>query len=210
LFDAARRRLDVKRAVQAGRRRTRFELESELKALANETLGAALPHPLPLDNVVRLDYRASLPERLNLYATDALRVLVARDDTEVAGFAVAAAARLFVVEHREGMASAIAERTGPLSQVSAILLSDSDAQFALGLKEFCDLQRGVLPVYGPEPIQRAVDEINDSAGWDDSVRGLQAWGPAPEPGRSVIVFEGDGLIVSAFTSRDGCARRLQV
>jgi hypothetical protein len=73
------------------------------------------------------------------------------------------------------MASAIAERTGPLSQVSAILLSDSDAQFALGLKEFCDLQRDVLPVYGPEPIQRAVDEINDSAGWDDSVRGLQAW-----------------------------------
>jgi hypothetical protein len=33
-------------------------------------------------------------------------------------------------------------------------------------------------------------------------RGLQAWGPSPEPGRSVIVFEADGLIVSAFTTQE--------
>jgi ribonuclease Z len=30
--------------------------------------------------------------------------------------------------------------------------------------------------------------------------GLQPWAPAPEPGKPVIVFEGDGLTVLAFTT----------
>jgi hypothetical protein len=47
-----------------------------------------------------------------------------------------------------------------------------------------------------------VDGLNQAAGFDGLERGLQAWGPAPEPGRSVIVFEGDGLVVSAFTTQE--------
>jgi hypothetical protein len=47
-----------------------------------------------------------------------------------------------------------------------------------------------------------VDGLNQAAGFDGAARGLQAWGPSPEPGRSVIVFEGDGLTVSAFVSQD--------
>jgi ribonuclease BN (tRNA processing enzyme) len=42
--------------------------------------------------------------------------------------------------------------------------------------------------------------MNTAAGFDGIDRGLQAWAPAPEPDRSVIVFEGDGLTVSAFTT----------
>jgi ribonuclease Z len=45
-----------------------------------------------------------------------------------------------------------------------------------------------------------VDGLNVAAGMDGTENGLQAWGPSPEPGRSVIVFEGDGLTVSAFTT----------
>ncbi len=60
----------------------------------------------------------------------------------------------------------------------------------------------LLPVYGPANTQRTVEGLNTAAGYDGAERGLQAWGPAPEPGRSVIVFEDDGLIVSAFTTAD--------
>ena len=47
-----------------------------------------------------------------------------------------------------------------------------------------------------------VDGLNQAAGLDGAERGLQAWGPSPEPGRSVIVFEADGLVVSAFTTQE--------
>jgi hypothetical protein len=47
-----------------------------------------------------------------------------------------------------------------------------------------------------------VEGLNQAAGYDGAVRGLQAWGPSPEPGRSVIVFEENGLVVSAFTTRE--------
>jgi hypothetical protein len=56
-------------------------------------------------------------------------------------------------------------------------------------------------VYGPADTQRMVDGLNQAANFDGSQRGLQAWGPSPEPGRSVIVFEADGLVVSAFTTQ---------
>jgi ribonuclease Z len=47
-----------------------------------------------------------------------------------------------------------------------------------------------------------VDGLNQAAGFDGFGTGLQAWGPSPEPGRSVIVFEGVGLIVSACTTQE--------
>jgi ribonuclease BN (tRNA processing enzyme) len=47
-----------------------------------------------------------------------------------------------------------------------------------------------------------VEGLNQAAGFDGAERGLQAWGPSPEPGRSVIVFEEEGLVVSAFTTRE--------
>jgi ribonuclease Z len=60
----------------------------------------------------------------------------------------------------------------------------------------------LLAVYGPADTQRMVDGLNQAAGFDGLDRGLHAWGPSPEPGRSVIVFEGDGLVVSAFTTQE--------
>jgi ribonuclease Z len=60
----------------------------------------------------------------------------------------------------------------------------------------------VLPVYGPAETQRLVDGLNQAGGFDGASNGLQAWGPSPEPGRSVIVFEADGLVVSAFTTQE--------
>ena len=60
----------------------------------------------------------------------------------------------------------------------------------------------LLPVYGPADTQRTVDGLNQAAGLDGASEGLQAWGPSPEPGRSVIVFEADGLTVSAFTTQE--------
>ncbi|WP_395646852.1 hypothetical protein [Terricaulis sp.] len=119
--------------------------------------------------------------------------------------AVVAAGRLFIVDAGSGAASALADRNIPMARLEAVLLTSASLPQAADLDEmFVESSRGrgdtLLPVYGPAETQRMVDGLNQAAGFDGAARGLQAWGPAPEPGRSVIVFEGDGLVVSAFTT----------
>lgn len=147
----------------------------------------------------------------NLFDTTALRAIVCGGGVERADskpcLAVAAAGRLFIVDAGSGAASSLTQRGIPLERLEAVLLTNA------GLDQTADLDElfgesasaradALLPVYGPADTQRMVDGLNQAAGLDGFERGLQAWGPHPEPGRSVIVFEADGLIVSAFTTRE--------
>lgn len=121
--------------------------------------------------------------------------------------AVVAAGRLFVVDAGSGAAAALTDRNIPMARLEAVLLTSAALPQSADLNElYADTTRGrtnaLLPVYGPSETQRMVDGLNSAAGFDGARQGLQAWGPAPEPGRSVIVFEGDGLVVSAFTTQE--------
>jgi ribonuclease Z len=119
--------------------------------------------------------------------------------------AVVAAGRIFIVDAGSGAAAALERRNVPLARLQAVLLTSAAFTQTADLDElYVDSSRGgggqLLPVYGPADTQRMVDGFNASAGFDGAARGLQAWGPSPEPGRSVIVFEADGLTVSAYTT----------
>src|SRR5262249_14391614 len=121
--------------------------------------------------------------------------------------AVVAAGRLFVVDAGSGAANALADRNIPMARLEAVLLTSAALPQSADLNElYSETARGdsntLLPVYGPAETQRMVDGLNSAGGFDGATNGLQAWGPAPEPGRSVIVFEGDGLVVSAFTTQE--------
>jgi hypothetical protein len=154
------------------------------------------------------DQRAAQNE--DLFNTSALRAVVCsnaeRGDMQPC-LAVIAAGRLFIVDAGSGAASALGDRNIPMEHLSAVLLTSA------GLTETADLDElygatarsrtdALLPVYGPADTQRMVDGLNQAAGFDGMAQGLQAWGPSPEPGRSVIVFEADGLVVSAFTTQE--------
>ncbi|MGE3142196.1 MAG: hypothetical protein AB7L65_02645 [Hyphomonadaceae bacterium] len=121
--------------------------------------------------------------------------------------AVAAAGRLFIVDAGSGAAAALSERSVPLGRLEAVLLT------GVGITQSADLDElyvgaqharanQLLPVYGPADTVRMVDGLNAAGGFDGFAQGLQAWGPEPEPGQSVIVFEADGLTVSAFTTTE--------
>ena len=147
----------------------------------------------------------------NLFDTTALRAIVCGGGVEVRDpkpcLAVVAAGRLFIVDAGSGAASSLSQRGVPLGKLEAVLLTSSELPQTADLYELFGESAGarmdaLLPVYGPAETQRMVDGLNQAAGMDGYQRGLQAWGPSPEPGRSVIVFEADGLIVSAFTTRE--------
>lgn len=147
----------------------------------------------------------------DLFAPDALRALVCGENGPVAEgarpcLAVAAAGRMFIVDAGSGAASALTRRNVPLGHLEAVLLTGGDFTRGADLDElfvaYSRTDNALLPVYGPADSQRMVEGLNQAAGLDGATRGLQAWGPAPEPGRSVIVFEGDGLVVSAFTTQE--------
>ncbi len=121
--------------------------------------------------------------------------------------AVVAAGRMFIVDAGSGAASTLANRNINMGRLEAVLLTNAGLTQTADLDELYGASaraRGdtLLPVYGPAETQRMVDGLNQAAGFDGFETGLQAWGPSPEPGRSVIVFEGDGLIVSAFTTQE--------
>lgn len=153
-------------------------------------------------------------ETEDLFAPTALRAIVCGGGGEGMEraepkpcLAVVAAGRLFIVDAGSGAASALADRNIPMARLEAVLLTSASIPTAADLDEmYAESARGrgdtLLPVYGPAETQRMVDGLNQAAGFDGAARGLQAWGPAPEPGRSVIVFEGDGLVVSAFTTQE--------
>lgn len=148
----------------------------------------------------------------NLFDTTALRAIVCGDPRiEHADpkpcLAVIAGGHLFIVDAGSGAASSLMRHNVPLTRLEAVLLTNA------GLTQTTDLSAlfaegalgreiELLPVYGPPDTQRLVDGLNQAGGLDGYDRGLQAWGPSPEPGRPVIVFEGNGLIVSAFTTRE--------
>jgi len=151
------------------------------------------------------DQRAAANE--DLFNTTALRAVVCGGAQGAQPcLAVIAAGLLFVVDAGSGAAAALSDRNIPMSRLDAVLLTNA------GLAQTADLDemfgaasradRPLLAVYGPADTQRMVDGLNQAAGFDGLDRGLQAWGPSPEPGRSVIVFEADGLVVSAFTTQE--------
>ncbi|ANP46586.1 MBL fold metallo-hydrolase [Candidatus Viadribacter manganicus] len=146
----------------------------------------------------------------DLFDSTALRAIVcggSENGAQQPCLAVVAGGRLFVVDAGSGAASSLVQRGVPMARLQAVLLTSS------GMQQMSDLSAmygqatqgrddALLPVYGPADTQRTVDGLNQAAGMDGATRGLQAWGPSPEPGRSVIVFEGDGLTVSAFTTQE--------
>lgn len=148
----------------------------------------------------------------DLFATDALRVLVCGGETgfeagENACLAVVAGGKLFVVDAGSGAAQSLSRRAIPMQRLEAVLLTSAGLTQSADLDEmYAESSRGrsdaLLPVYGPADTQRMVDGLNAAANFDGTSQGLQAWGPAPEPGRSVIVYEGEGLVVSAFTTQE--------
>jgi len=150
------------------------------------------------------DQRATANE--DLFNTTALRAVVCGGAQGAQPcLAVIAAGRLFVVDAGSGAASALSDRSIPVDRLSAVLLTQAGFEQTADLDELfgaATRNDALLAVYGPADTQRMVDGLNQAAGFDGLDRGLQAWGPAPEPGRSVIVFEADGLVVSAFTTQD--------
>jgi hypothetical protein len=146
----------------------------------------------------------------DLFDSTALRAVVcggSENGAQQPCLAVVAGGRLFVVDAGSGAAESLIQRGVPMARLQAVLLTSSGLQQMSDLSEmYGQATRGrddaLLPVYGPADTQRMVDGLNQAAGMDGASRGLQAWGPSPEPGRSVIVFEGDGLTVSAFTTQE--------
>jgi len=148
----------------------------------------------------------------DIYNTTALRAVVCggtsvdRSESKPC-LAVIAAGRMFIVDAGSGAAATLAERNINVGRLEAVLLTSAGLTQTADLDELYgastrDRESQLLPVYGPAETQRMVDGLNQAAGFNGFERGLQAWGPSPEPGRSVIVFEADGLIVSAFTTQE--------
>jgi len=149
----------------------------------------------------------------DLFNTTALRVVVCGSGGSGADIAaqkpclaVVAAGRLFVVDAGSGAASALTNHAIPMGKLEAVLLTNAGLQNIADLDELYGAstrtrQSQLLPVYGPADTQRMVDGLNQAANFDGTQKGLQAWGPSPEPGRPVIVYEADGLVVSAFTTQ---------
>lgn len=145
----------------------------------------------------------------NLFDSTALRAIVCGDPSSTEQqpcLAIVAGGRMFIVDAGSGAASSLTRRNIPMERLSAVLLTDADLPQVADLSAVYGASaRGgetLLPVYGPAETQRLVDGLNQAGGFDGASRGLQAWGPSPEPGRSVIVFEADGLVVSAFTTQE--------
>ena len=146
----------------------------------------------------------------NLFDSTALRAVVCGDPASTEQkpcLAVVAAGRMFIVDAGSGAASSLTRRNIPMERLAAVLLTDADLPQVADLSAVYGASThgradALLPVYGPAETQRLVDGLNQAGGFDGASRGLQAWGPSPEPGRSVIVFEADGLVVSAFTTQE--------
>ncbi|NWG54354.1 MAG: hypothetical protein HXY28_11585 [Hydrogenophilaceae bacterium] len=157
----------------------------------------------------------------DLFAPNALRAMVCGSAGVSADgegprpcLAVAAAGRLFIVDAGAGAARALSDHNVPLGRLHAVLLTGAGRTQSSDLEDlFADSQpsrsSALLAVYGPEATQHMVQRLNETSGYDGINAGLQAWGPSPAPGGSVIVFERDGLTVSAFaTAEDVAAGRV--
>ncbi|MBI1188229.1 MAG: hypothetical protein GC206_13020 [Alphaproteobacteria bacterium] len=150
----------------------------------------------------------------DLFAPTALRAMVCGSAGVSADgegprpcLAVAAAGRMFIVDAGSGAAAALSDHNVPLGRLHAVLLTGAGHTQSMDLDDlFVGAQpsraSALLPVYGPDATQQMVQGLNEARGFDGINAGLQAWGPSPEPGGSVIVFEQDGLTVSAFATAE--------
>lgn len=120
--------------------------------------------------------------------------------------AVAAAGKMFIVDAGSGAALALEGKNINLSNLQAVLLTGADPVRTADLDElWVKAQKSArgdrpLPVYGPVDSHAMVRGLNMALEAQGSTPGLEPWAPAPEPGASVIVYEGDGLVISAFTN----------
>ncbi len=127
--------------------------------------------------------------------------------------AVAAGGKLFIVDAGSGAADALEVKGIPLGRLAAVLLTGADATRSGDLDELWAMaapqrNNARLPVYGPTESHRLVQGLNEAMGVGPA-SGLEPWAPAPEPGKNVIVYEADGLVVSAFTTeRDAYTGRV--
>ncbi len=148
----------------------------------------------------------------DLFAPNALRALVCgigagpmAGSTDKPCLAVAAAGRLFIIDAGSGAAMALERKNVPLGRLESVLLTGADPVRSADLNELWVNYQGqnagdTLPVYGPTESHDVVRAINATLTAQKMKPGLQPWAPAPEPGKPVIVFEGDGLTVMAFTT----------
>jgi ribonuclease Z len=127
--------------------------------------------------------------------------------------AVAVGGKLFIVDAGSGAADALQRKGIPMSRLTAVLLTGADQIRSADLDEVWTYaapsrQNAKLPVYGPAGSHRVVEGLNAALGVG-ATSGLEPWAPAPEPGKNVVVFEGDGLMISAFTTeRDAYSGRV--
>lgn len=156
----------------------------------------------------------------SLFADDALRAVVCgvgAGPMEGRGpkpcLAVAAGGKLFIVDAGSGAADALDRKGIPLGRLQAVLLTGADPVRYADLDNLWNNaapQRNNqrLPVYGPTDSHRVVQGLNEAMGVGPA-SGLEPWAPAPEPGKNVIVYQADGLVVSAFTTeRDAYTGRV--
>jgi ribonuclease Z len=149
----------------------------------------------------------------DLFEPNALRALVCGEGagalhgrSEKPCLAVAAAGRLFIVDAGSGASMALEHHRIPLGRLEAVLLTGADPVRAADLDELWVAAMGPrearpLPVYGPTDSHPVVAGLNQALAAQGAVGGLEAWAPAPEPDQPVVVFEADGLRVSAFTTQ---------
>lgn len=126
---------------------------------------------------------------------------------------VIAAGKLFAIDVSPRAIAALEASSIPADRLEAVLCTGA---VPLDHEELSKLWSSVghqrnsrpLPIYGPESfcldVLRLKEEQSVMGG-----EGLVPWSPAPEPGKNAIVFKGDGLIVSAFTTeRDAYTGKL--
>lgn len=158
-------------------------------------------------------YTAEAEAESDLFAPNALRALVCgvgetagRGDAKPC-LAVAAAGQLFLVDAGSGAVAALQSRGVDLQFLSAVLLTGADPVRSADLDEVLVGSAGVrnaatLPVYGPPGSYELVDGLNVALNAQGAPARLESWAPAPEPGAPVIVYEGDGLTIVAFTTTE--------
>jgi ribonuclease Z len=145
----------------------------------------------------------------SLFTEDAMRAIVCsipgeRGRGQKPCLAVAVGGKLFIVDAGSGATDALARKGIPMGRLQAVLLTGADPVQSADLDELwahaAPARHNLkLPVYGPTESHRVVQGLNAALGVGPG-SGLEPWAPAPEPGQNVVVYESDGLTISAFTT----------
>lgn len=164
------------------------------------------------------DVIAGLPEGLHLFVCGAGAPL---PDPERSGpcLAVIAGEKLFVVDAGSGGARNLQAAGIPPGRIEALFLTHFHSDHIDGLGEMAMLHwtgsggETPMPVYGPPGVERVVDGFNRAYEQDFGYRvahhgsevvppsgaGARARVfPMPAAGRSRVVFDGDGVVITAF------------